>query len=149
VRSEAPTVRRRLAEYNPAAHRCRAPPSFGGHLWRQAPIAVDTPDQALDVDDRRLQLDHQEGTRSAVEAEDVDDTPLTVDRERRFGNDEPFGPSEVARNDLVEGRVTSIQHPIQIAAAPPRVPSQPDLEHPRDPLNRSDRQEPHVATLDA
>jgi hypothetical protein len=73
--------------------------------------------------------------------QDVDDAALAVDRERDFGARHPGGQTaKVTGEELVEGRVASIQEAIELAATPPSDEIHADVEGCRNGADHVDGQ---------
>jgi len=141
-------VGRRIAEQHPAADRSDLPPPLAGELRRQAPIAIDGCNQCLDIDELGLQLNHQQRPARRMECEDVDDTSLAVDRERRLRGQEPARVREGTGDRFVHRRMARGDHPIEISASPSGDVLEADFERGSDAKQRVDRKAAHMAALD-
>src|SRR5258705_12718791 len=95
------------------------PAALAGKSRGEATLAIQRPDELIDVADVGLEFDHEEHLPSGVPGQNVDDASLAVDckRDLRFGN--PASPASKATcHLLVQRRVASVEEPVQIARAP-------------------------------
>jgi hypothetical protein len=146
---DVPPVRHRVAEQDAGANRGSLPPACSGDRRSQSAVSVDGADEILNVDQLRLQLDHEQGATDWVEGEDVNDAPLAVDGERRLRRDQPSAQThESARERLVHGRVACVHGTRQFAASPAEVESDIRLDGRRDPGDQLKPQSPDVTALD-
>lgn len=132
--ADVPSVGRGVGDDHPSADAVRT---------RQAPFRrdpggesrrpVERPDQLLDVHDLGLELDDKDGSARAVPREDVDDPALAVDREGDLWPSAPLGKRrEPTRHSPMQRRVTLVEKPRQLTAAPPGKQVQPDVERGSD-----------------
>ncbi len=146
---EPATVRRALGDGNPRAHGDRFPAELSNDHRREPPVAIDRPDQPLDVDDLRLQLHDQQGLGRRVPREEIDHPAFAPHRERSFRHNDPSRFGEHAHDDLVHRRMAGVQQAIEVRAAP----AEEDVDV--GPQSRGDGDEllhahsPEVAALDA
>ena len=148
--SRQPTsVRRRIAQHDPGADRFHIPAPLASDDRREPPIPIDRSEQALNIDQLRLELHDQKGTGRRLECQHVDHAALPVDRERGFRSNEPVRRAQPPRDRFMHGRVSGIDHAVQLAAAPPRIPFEPDVERPSYPHGAADDHAVNSPTLNA
>lgn len=116
---DAPPVRLAVSDDQPESD-CRAnPPSLARDCPSQAALSIGRPKKFVDIDDLRLEFDHEKGSRCGMPGQNVYDAPFAIDVEGHFGRDQPAGqPAEGHCHRLVERGVTSIQEAIQFPALP-------------------------------
>ena len=85
----------------------RIPATSCNDPWREPALPIQGPDQLVDVDDVRLQFDHEEGASTWMPRDDVDDAPFRVDREGHLRRKDPVRELswEPADDQLMERRM--------------------------------------------
>ena len=96
MRRDPAAIRPTLTDDEPGRDRHRIPATLLRDPRRQPPLPVERPDQLVDVDDLRLELDDQQCAPTRMPGQDVDHAALAVDRERDFGRQDPG--RQLARN---------------------------------------------------
>jgi hypothetical protein len=76
VGRHASPVRARVEDHERDADRRRLAAALSGDARRQPPLPIERPEQLVDVDDGRLELDDQERGGPLVPSHDVDDPAL-------------------------------------------------------------------------
>jgi len=147
--SQARPVRSSRGKDDPDGHELRLPASCLRHLPYEPALPVDTTDEVVDVDDVRLEFDHEDGTAPGMPGKDVDDPTFSIDRERDLRFEDPFRVfvAEHPRDVLMKGRMPGIQEPIEITRPPTTNEIDPDIQGRGDPPDRLERQRAHVPTL--
>jgi hypothetical protein len=150
VRCDPGPIGPTAGDQHPSRHSHRIPSAVPRDLPCKSAALIHRPDQLVDVDNVSLQLDDEKRSTSRMPSEDVDDAPLTEDRERDLGCKDPLrqGGREPRRDCLVESRVTAGDQAIEITGSPPGRPSDLDLEHPRDREEGADRHALEMPALD-
>lgn len=88
---DAAAVRGRVAQDDPGGRLPGVPAALGGQPRSKAAIPIHSGEELLDVHELRLELDHEQLPSRSVEREDIDDSPLSIDRERDLGDGQPGG----------------------------------------------------------
>ncbi len=81
----------RVAHDQPDTHDARRPASSCGNLLDQPAFAIEGPEKLVDVDELRLQLEHDQVPGRGVPGQLIDDASLAVDRKRHLRLDYPAG----------------------------------------------------------
>lgn len=104
----------------PDSHDKRFPASICSDAACEPSLVVERPKKLVDVHDVGLQLDDEDRSSAWMPREQVDHAALTIDREGRFRDEVPGGPTsaERAHDGLVELGVATVEQPVEIAATP-------------------------------
>ena len=138
------------ATIDPDRHGLGHPAEPGRDLCCEPALPVDCADEVIDVDDVRLELDHEQGAMTGMPGQDVDDATLAVDRERRLRSERPSRQviPEHPGNQFMQLRMPGIEQSVQVAGTPSGDQIHPDIERSRHLADRLERQLVHVAALD-
>lgn len=138
-----------LRQDDPRRHARRVPTTRTSDLRREAPLPIDSRQQLLDIDELRLELDHEEHPTPRMPREDVDRASLSIDRERDLGLVRPPAvPFEMPCELIVHLGVTRGEQPVELATPPARSDVQQD---PKDAADRAKGRESdpvQLSTLD-
>ena len=146
---EASPVRAALARDHPDRHRCRLPAEVGHDLRPESPLSIDDADQFVDVGDRGLQLDDAQGATPRMPGNQVDHSPLPVDREGQLGPEHPHGPSpDRPSHRLVKRRMGGVQQAVEIAGPPAGEKLKADVEGGAHLTQGVERERAEVTALD-
>ena len=104
--------------------------------------------QGANLHQQRLHLDNQEGAPHRVPGEEVDDTALAVDRERRFRDDLPAEPLKHLDNRPLQDRMDSVEQPDRVVAWRPQTNVEPRSTRLRDGSGSPDRHTGQPTGLD-
>ncbi len=101
---------------HPDRHRQRIPAAFTGDLPRESTPPTHLADQDVDVNDVRLQLDHDQGALARMPRQDIGHASLPEDRERDLRIQEPARQvlGEPARDRLVQSGMPTVDETIEI-----------------------------------
>jgi hypothetical protein len=140
------SIRIRVGDHRPAAHRLGVPTSVLGDLRGQPAVAVDLPNQSCRIIEIGLELEDRQHPLFCMEGEPIDHASLAPDRVRDFGRRHPPRYScKSIRQPLVQGGMPSVHDPLEVAAPPGRGNIEPDLQHAADPpydLERKGAEQP-------
>lgn len=149
MRRNPPLVGPIVADHHPCRHRAGDPSSIASDLGRQPALASNVPDQLLDIDELGLQFDHEEGGCCCMPGEDIDHTPLAIDRERDLGRG--FPPAEAGEEGgdrFMERRVASVDEAVEVASMPAHRHVNPDSEDVTHGTQELDRARIQITTLE-
>lgn len=90
------------------------PPDLAGESWCESNLHVQVPEEALDVDDDRLDLDHKERLPPRIVGKKVHPSALAIPIEADFWSRLPPVTGETPEEDLEDGRVISVAGASQI-----------------------------------
>ena len=100
-----------------------------GDLPRDPTTDIHGRHQIVDVDDPRLQFDHEEDPRRRVPGNDINDASLAVCHKGDLGQREPSSDvPEPPEHGLVHQCVAAIYQSVQVGAAPAEHPLEPSIE---------------------
>ena len=116
---------------------------------REAALSVKRAKQLSDVDDLRLELDHEQGSPLRRPGKKVDDATLAPDRERHLGANRPAEVAKPGGNDLGKLGVAGVDQPVEVAATPSDRLLEPYFERGRYRPERGHRQPADIAALHA
>jgi hypothetical protein len=146
--SNSPSIRPTFRKDQQAAD-ATLPPTQGLRDIRLQPsLAIHARDHVLQINQRRLELDHEQRSGRRVPREDVDRPALAVSGERDLRPSLPAGFREPGDNCLAKGGVSAIQEPIKVATAPPHAQIYTSVEGRCNAADRSQRESIEVAALD-
>ena len=116
------SVPSRVLEREPDADRRRSPAPVARDARRQPGVSVQRREHGLDVDEGRLQLDHEQRSRGRMPGEPVDHATFPIDRVRHLGDGDPVVQRpEQPGHDLVERGMSRIDQLVRVHAAPAQL----------------------------
>ena len=116
---QAPTGGAAVGKDHPDADHQRAPSPRPSDFRGEAPVSVGLPEEAADVGKLGLDLDDQHRPVARVPSDEVDRSPLAIDRKRDLGFEDPVGEMSKALGKLIlNGGMTSVDQAVDFAALP-------------------------------
>lgn len=149
VGPDPPTIRASLGHHQAGRDGVHRPAKVGGDPAAKSCLSIERAEQFPDIDDLGLELDNEQRATTGVPREQVDHAAFAVDGKRHLGPDGPAVDGvEPADADLGEAGVAGADHPLQVAATPPRQQVHAHLEDCPDRAKRAQAQGIEVASLD-
>lgn len=147
---DATAVCRPLGHDQQAGDHGRIPTKPTGDLPGVSHLAIERAQELANVDDRCLQLDHEQRPASWLPREQVHDPALPEPAERHLWSDDPTTERLEPPNDrLGELGVQRVDKSVDVGRARPRQQFDPDVEAKRDLADRSEADRVEMAALHA
>ncbi len=148
--SQRSPVRPSLGDEDPRAHREGVPSECAtGKIGRQSPTLIHLPEEHPDLDDLRLQFDHQQHPSDRMPGQDIDDPAFAVHRKRDLRFDHPaVQRREHVGHGFMHSRMTRIEEPRKVGSVPPHHRIEPRAESARYPAQGPERKRCRFASLE-
>ena len=139
----------RVRDDQPDADATRLPPATCSDLRDKTPLAIESAQQFIDVDELGLELNEEQMPGFGVPGELVDHASLSVDGERDFRLDLPaLGLRHRCGEALREDGVTAVEQPVEVACSPPSRQLDSNVHGRGDASDRDQRQRFAMAALE-
>lgn len=107
-----------LGDNNQCSHLESHPPTLASDACGQARLAIHDAYQLLDINDQRLDLDHQQRPSPRMPRQQIDPAALSVDRKGDLGCDLPAEPKQPPRDRVFKRRMSGVEKSVELTSPP-------------------------------
>ncbi len=123
------------------------PAELARNVRGKSRLHVEAAEQLLGIDERSLDLDHEDDPLCGMVGEQVESAAVTVPIEADFASDDPPEPLQPSRPHGGQRGVVGVQQPVDVLPLPADVPIERQVDSCGDHPSRADRQPAHVSAF--